>query len=199
MGKRIELSLARLAFADAVFETKRMEGSTKDLYSVTCLFPQTHAAYKLIEDTAVAIAVEEWGDAALKGPKDEKTGVVKPGIIEVAKKKDGGKNWVLKDGSLKDYDGYGGNFYINPSNATRPTVLNRDGTPLTAEDGVIYSGCYADVIVEVYAYSHPVGGKGVSSSLKGLRFRKHGDAFSGGAPVTAEAFSSISADDDIEL
>jgi len=185
MGKHIELTMIRLAFADAVFETKRMDGSERDLYSVTCLFPPTHPAYKLIEDTAVAVANEEWGADAAK-------------IISLAKTKDGGKNWVLKDGSAKKYDGYAGNFYINPSNEKRPTVLNRDGTPLTADDGVIYSGCYADAIVEVYAYAHKVGGKGVSSSFKGLRFRKDGDAFAGGAPVTADAFSSI-VEDDIEL
>lgn len=184
MGIRVECTLVRLAFADAVFETKRMEGSERDLYSVTCLFPETHPAYKLIEDAAVAVAKEEWGADATK-------------IIDLAKKKDGGKNWVLKDGSLKEYDGYAGNFYINPSNAKRPTVINRDGTPLTADDGVIYSGCYADVIVEVYAYAHKVGGKGVSSSFRGLRFRKDGDAFAGGAPVTADQFSTVA--DDIEL
>lgn len=191
MGKRIELTMIRLAFADAVFETKRMDGSERDLYSVTCLFPPTHPAYKLIEDAAVAVAIEEWGQEALKG-KDEK-----PGIIDLAKTKDGGKNWVLKDGSAKEYDGYAGNFYINPSNEKRPNVYDRDGSPLTAEDGVIYSGCYADAIVEVYAYAHKVGGKGVSSSFKGLRFRKDGDAFAGGAPVTADAFSSIAEVDDI--
>lgn len=186
MGKRIELTMVRAAFADAVFETKRMEGSDKDKYGITGLFAPTHPAYKLVETTALAVAKEEWGVDADK-------------IVEIAKTKDGGKNWVLKDGNLKEYDGYPGNFYVNATNETRPTVLNRDGTPLTAQDGVIYSGCYVDMIVEVYAYAHKVGGKGVTSSFKALRFRKHGDAFSGGAPVTAEAFSSISADDDIEL
>lgn len=184
MGKRIELSMIRVAFADAVFETRRMEGSERDLYSVNALFPKEHQAYAMVEQAAVAVATEEWGADAAK-------------IIDIAKKKDGGKNWVLKDGSLKEYDGFAGNFYINPNSKTRPTVLNRDGTPLTASDGVIYSGCYADVIVEIYPFTHKVGGKGVSSEFKGLRFRKHGDAFAGGAPVTAEQFSAIVEEDDI--
>lgn len=184
MGKRIELTMVRLAFADDIFTTGRMEGSTRDLYSATALFPPTHPAYKLVEDTAVAVTKEEWGADSDK-------------IIQTAKTKDGGKNWVLKDGNLKEYDGYAGNFYVNTNNEKRPSILNRDGTPLTASDGVVYAGCYVDFIIEVYAYSHPVGGKGVSSSFKGLRFRKDGDAFAGGAPVTADAFSSIV--DDIEL
>lgn len=186
MGKRIEISMVRAAFADAVFETRRMEGSERDLYSINALFPESHPAYKIVEDAATAVANEEWGKDAEK-------------FIAIAKKKDGGKNWVLKDGSQKEYDGFPGNFYINPNSKTRPTVLNRDGTPLTASDGVIYSGCYVDLIVEVYAFAHPVGGKGVSSEFKGLRFRKHGDAFSGGAPVTANEFSAISDDADIDL
>lgn len=186
MGKRIEATLVRLAFCDAVFETRRMDGSDKDKYSVNGLFPQTHPAYKLIESTAIAVAKEEWGADAGK-------------IIETAKTKDGGKNWILKDGSKKEYDGFAGQFYVNPSSETRPTVLNRDGTPLTASDGVIYSGCWGDIIFEVYAFSHKVGGKGVTSEFKGLRFRKDGDAFAGGAPVTADAFSSIAEVDDIEF
>ncbi len=185
MGKRIELTMVRLAFCDAVFETRRMEGSDKDKYSLNGLFPSTHPAFALVEQTAVAVANEEWGADAAK-------------IIQTAKTKDGGKNWILKDGSLKEYDGFAGNFYVNPSSETRPTVLNRDGTPLTAADGVIYSGCYGDIILEVYAFSHKVGGKGVTSEFKAVRFRKDGDAFAGGAPVTADAFSKVE-DDDIEL
>lgn len=194
MGKRIELTMVRVAFVEQVFETKRVEGSTKDLYSVTGLFPASHPAYKLVEAAAVEVAVEEWGADALKG-KDGK-----PSIIDIAKKKEDGKNWVLKDGSLKEYDGYPGNFYVSTNSKTRPTALNRDGTPITAADGVLYSGCYADVIVEVYAYSHPVGGRGVTSEFKAIRFRKDGDAFAGGPPVTADQFSKVAEDDgDIAL
>lgn len=184
MGKRIELTMVRLAFADGVFETRRMEGSDRDLYQANALFAKDHPAYKLVEAAATEVAGEEWGAKAAD-------------VIALAKKKEDGKNWVLKDGSLKTYDGYAGNFYIGPNSKKRPTVLNRDGTPLTAADGKIYSGCYVDMIVEVYAYSHPVGGKGVSSEIKGIRFRKDGDAFGGGAPVTADAFSAIAEDDDI--
>lgn len=182
---RVELSMVRVAFTDAIFETKRMEGSDRDLYSIAALFPQEHPAYKLIEDAAKKVAAEEWGLKA-----DE--------VLALAKKKDDGKNYILKDGDKKEYDGYPGNYYISPNSKKRPQVFNRDGSPLTATDGVIYGGCYADVIVDVYAFAHKVGGKGISSELKGVRFRKHADAFGGGAPVTPEAFSELAADD-IEL
>lgn len=189
MGKRIELTKVRLAF-ESVFETRRIEGSDRDLYSGNGIFPKEHPAYKLLEDAAVVVATEEWTTNAQK-------------FIDLAKKKDGGKNWALKDGNNQVdkngdiRDGYAGSFYVAPNSKTRPTVINRDGSPLTAKDGVIYSGCYVDMIVEVYAYNHPTGGRGVSSELKGVRFREDGDAFSGGAPVTADAFSAIAEDDDI--
>lgn len=178
--------MVRLAFTEAVFETKRMEGSTRDLYGVNGLFAKAHPAYAILEKAAVEVADEEWGAKA-------------PEVLKTAKTKDDGKNYVIKDGSKKEYDGYADMFYVGPNSKTRPTVVNRDGTPLTAADGVIYGGCYADIIVEVYAYSHPVGGKGITSELKAIRFRKDGDAFGGGAPVTADQFSPVSEDDDIAL
>lgn len=181
---KVELTMVRIAF-ESVFATSRMEGSTRDLYSCGLLFPADHPAYKIVEDAASKVAAEEWGAKAAD-------------IIKIAKAKDDGKNYILKDGSKKEYDGYPGNFYVSPNSKKRPQVFNRDGSPLTASDGVIYGGCYVDGIIEVYAYSHPVGGKGITSELKGIRFRKDGDAFGGGAPVTPDAFSELSADD-IEL
>lgn len=182
---RIELNMVRAAF-EQYFETKRMEGSDRDLYSGSFLFPETHPAYKIVENAALKVATEEWGAKAGE-------------VIALAKKKDSGKNYILKDGSLKEYDGYAGNFYVSANSKTRPTVLNRDGSPIVQADGIVYSGCYVDAIIDVYTFSHPVGGKGITSELKGVRFRKPGDAFGGGAPVTADAFSPITEDADIEL
>jgi len=58
-------------------------------------------------------------------------------------------------------------------------------TPLVKEDGKPYAGCYVNANIELYAYSHPKGGKGVSASLRAVQFLKDGESF-GAGPVNAE-------------
>lgn len=99
----------------------------------------------------------------------------------------------LRDGDLKpQLEGYPGNWSFHARSKVRPTILNRDKTPLTEADGVIYSGCYVNAIVDLYAYTK--GAKGVGAGLKGIRFVNKGDAFGGGAPANADAFSDNLAD-----
>ncbi|MES2460790.1 MAG: ssDNA-binding protein [Armatimonadota bacterium] len=92
----------------------------------------------------------------------------------------------VRDGAEKEYDGYGeGVKFITARNTTRPGVVNRDLSPIVAEDNIIYAGCYANATVEVYPYVHPKSGPGISFSLRNVQYLRKGEPF-GKAPANPE-------------
>ncbi len=97
----------------------------------------------------------------------------------------------LKDGDLKpNIAGYPGNWIINARDPVRPTVVGPDRAPLDAASGKPYSGCYVNLIIDLFAYTK--GAKGIGARLKGVQFVKDGDAFSGGPPASADDFDDMS-------
>ena len=104
----------------------------------------------------------------------------------------------LRDGDEKEYDGYAGKMFLSAANKKRPNVVDRDNTPLTAEDGKPYSGCYVDAVVRLWWQDNQFG-KRINASLEVIRFRKDGEAF-GAAPVSADVLPDLDdeeEDDDI--
>lgn len=138
-------------------------------------------------------------------PKDPQVKVINAAIEQTAKDKWGAKaDAVLKqmragdklclhDGDTKaQYDGFEGNLFVAARSKTRPLALNRDKTPLTEEDGVLYSGCYVNVSLELWAQDNSFG-KRVNAQLGGIQFSKDGDAFAGGGSAADESdFDEIS-------
>jgi len=97
----------------------------------------------------------------------------------------------LRDGADTDAraeaEGYGPDVMsISSRNDKRPAVVNRDLTPLTAEDGKPYAGCYVNATIEVYPYIHKESGPGIAASLRAIQFYKDGEPFGGGVPVDPE-------------
>jgi len=81
------------------------------------------------------------------------------------------------------YDGYEGMKILKASNDRRPSVVNRDKTPLVEDDNVTYAGCYCNFFVRIYAVAGAdKGGNGIFASLEAVQFAKKGEPF-GGAPV----------------
>jgi hypothetical protein len=95
------------------------------------------------------------------------------------------KRTVFIDGDTKEYGGYENMMAFKGSNSRRPTVIDRDRTPLMEEDGVLYAGCYVNAIVDLWYSDHPKGGKQVLGNVLGVQFVKDGEAF--GADTTAAA------------
>lgn len=168
----------RLAFAQHLFTAGTVGGEGKPAFSVTALLPPDHPVLKELEAAEAKVAKEKWGakaDALLKA-------------IRAA-----GKG-VIKDGDLKaQYAGFEGNKFVSTRSESRPNVYNRDGSQLTEADGVVYSGCYAHVMVEVWAQDNSYG-KRINAQLTGVMFSRDGDSFGGGAtPATADDFADLSA------
>jgi len=167
---RIRINNARLSFP-SLFKKASFDGK-EGKYEVSLLFPKTDTK---TYETIIA-AIEE-------AKKDSKV-------------KAGSDKYFIKDGDNIDYDGYEGMWVVKASNMKRPIVINKDKTPITEEDGIVYAGCYVNAIIESWVQNNNYG-KRVNANLLGIQFVKDGDAFGDGAKVAdVDDFEEL--DDDFE-
>jgi len=86
----------------------------------------------------------------------------------------------LKDGSKKEYDGYGpGTYTVYARNKNRFPTVDADPTILVSPDDSpckIYAGCYVNVKIGLYVWDNKFG-KGVAASLNGVQFAGNGEPF----------------------
>lgn len=112
-----------------------------------------------------------------------------------------GLKLCLADGDEKDYDGYENHMSLKAASNKRPTIIDRDKTPLAEDDGVVYAGCYVNAIVDFWVQDNSWG-KRINSNLLGVQFFKDGDGFGAGdTDVTNdfESFDDFEDDDDGEF
>ena len=72
--------------------------------------------------------------------------------------------------------------------------MDVDKTPLVAENGKPYSGCFVNASLELWAQDNNYG-KRVNATLMGVQFYKDGDSFSGGGVASEDDFDDLSIDD----
>ena len=180
----IKLAKARLSFA-RLFEPKAFREGQKARFEGTFLIDPSSKAGQAQIDTIL-----EEAEAVIKAkfqgkvPKTLKFGF---GYADGDDFKIGGVNF---HSDVKEYDGYEGMFYVATANTTRPTVVDRDRTPLMVEDGKPYSGCYVNGTITLWAQDNEYGQR-VNGNLRGVQFFKDGEAF-GVKPVDAdEEFDDI--------
>lgn len=172
---KIVLKNARLAFPE-LWEAKAVQGEGEPAFSASFLIPKDHPQVKEIREAEEAVGKEKFG---AKWP------AIKKEIVA-------NNRLALKDGDAKaSYAGYEGNWFVSSRNKTRPTVIDRDRSPLTAKDGRPYAGCYVNAIIELWAQDNQYG-KRINASLSGVQFLRDGEAFSGGRPADAEEFPDLS-------
>ena len=127
------------------------------VYSISYIFPKDDIEAKEILDEAIK-------DAEAKGLK--KFG---PGFTDV--------RYPIKDGDVKGDESYQNQWYIDPTNAKKVTILDENCDPLDPED--IYSGCYARCVIQFYPYYHRKDdgtiNKGISASLQSIQFLADGE------------------------
>lgn len=177
---------ARLAFAEGVFKKKPIASDPKSKPRFNCglLLLPADPQIKTIETLQKKLALEhDW-----KGGKEAKK------VFDEMLKKD---RLALHDGDDKsNYAGFEGTRYLSPSADTRPTVVDRDKSPLAEDDGRIYSGCYVNAKVEIWVQDNQWGQR-VNATLLGVQFVKDGDAFGAGAPPpNPDDFPDLDASDD---
>lgn len=179
---KIKLSNVRLSFPD-LFEAKTVNGEGKPAFGAAFLINKADPQVKTIEAAIAQVAKDKWGakaDAILKQMR-------------------AGDKLALHDGDTKSqYEGYEGMLFISSRSQTRPLVIDRDKSQLSAEDGKPYSGCYVNCTLELWAQDNSYG-KRINAQLGGVQFFKDGDAFSGGGSAAdADDFDSIEEGADAE-
>jgi hypothetical protein len=175
---QLKLRNVRISFAE-LFTAKTVNGEGEPAFSASFILPPDHPQLAEIKQTIDEVGKAKW---AAKWPEIKR-------VMEKADKT------ALHDGDLKTYAGYAGNLYISARNKSRPTVIDRDRSPLTANDGRPYSGCYVNANLELWAQDNNYG-KRVNASLSGVQFYKDGEAFSGGRASAPDDFDDISQTDD---
>ena len=118
----------------------------------------------------------------------------------------------LQDGDDVEYAGYAGNYYLSASRtaygsgeqpAKRPyriigrnKVKREDGSMGFPDSSEVYSGCFLNAIVHIWAQDDPDYGKRINASIGGIQFWRDGDAFGGGKKVDVDnAFEEFGGDD----
>jgi hypothetical protein len=172
----VKLTNVRLSF-ESVFKRKSFgEDDANPRFSATFLIDKRRQEdqVRLCEDAIDDAKFAKWGDRqpTLKAEK-----------------------LAFRDGDDEDYDGYQGHMFVAARSDRRPKVIDRDRTPLTEDDGRIYSGCYVNAIIRFWAQDNKWG-KRVNASLEGIQFVKDGEAFTGGAPLNEDAFDDLGDEDD---
>lgn len=172
---QLKLRNVRLAFPQ-LFEAKTVNGEGKPAFSANFIIQANDPQISTINAVIERVAKEKWGakaDAQLKALR-------------------GSDKVCLHNGDTKaQYAGYEGNYFISARNSVRPLVLDTDKTPLNAEDGRPYSGCYVNAVLELYCQDNSFG-KRINAVLSGVQFFKDGEAFAGGRAASDDDFDDVS-------
>jgi len=176
---KVKLVNVRTAFL-SIFEPKSVNGEGDPRYSGAFIVDPKSANVKTMDAAILAVATEKWKDKA-------------PAILK--KLTEEGKVAFKKSPRTNEagepYAGFEGMYSVNAGNKSRPLVIDRDKTPLTAADGKPYSGCFVDANIEFWAQDNQYG-KRINATLRGVQFRADGDAFGGGAPASSDEFDDLS-------
>jgi hypothetical protein len=170
-SKKVVLKNVRLSFP-SLFEKSVFEGK-EGKYEATFLIPKSDKNTYAALSQAIEEAIKE---SKLKVASDKR---------------------CLKDGDDSEYDGYPGHWAFKAANSKRPTVIDRDKTPITEKDEKIYAGCYVNAIVDIWIQNNQYG-KRANANLYGVQFVADGEPFGMGPIDVTDDFEDLG-DDTEEL
>ena len=99
----------------------------------------------------------------------------------------------LRDGDLEREDeAYQGSYFLNANSTTAPQIVDRAVNPIL-DRGEIYSGCYARVSVNFYAFNSN-GNRGIACGLGNIQKVRDGDPL-GSRSSAADDFATDLDDD----
>jgi hypothetical protein len=182
---KIRVNGVRMSFA-AIFEPKQVGGQGDPRFSAAfAIEPDSENANKC-HDAMVTAAKEKWKDKAAAIFKELKS----KGRVCF-------KTEPLTNAEGEVYDGFEDMYVLNASNKTRPLVLDKNKSPLTAADGRPYSGCYVNAVIDIWAQDNQYG-KRLNGTLMGVQFDRDGDAFGGGRPAAPDDFETVEGGEDAD-
>jgi len=161
---KIVIKNARLSFP-SLFQKSVFEGK-EGKYEATLLIDKKDEALKKQIDEQIAKLIAE---SKIKVPSEK---------------------YCIKDGDESELEGYEGNWSLKASNAKRPTVIDRDKTPLTADDEKLYAGCYVNAVIDFWVQNNAYG-KRINANLYGVQFVKDGEPFGMGPVDVTDDFEDL--------
>ena len=96
----------------------------------------------------------------------------------------------LRDGDDESYEGFAGHMYLACSSERRPTIVDRDRSPLTEADDKVYSGCIVNATVRIWAQENDWG-KRLNCSVEAVQFVSPGERVGAKAVNPLEEFDSL--------
>ena len=102
----------------------------------------------------------------------------------------------FKDGDDADRPEYEGHMVLSLKSNKRPTVIDRDKSPLVEDDGKPYAGCFCNVIFDMWKQDNSWGRR-INGNLYGVQFAKDGEAFSSGDVDVTDEFDELEDEDDL--
>ena len=87
-----------------------------------------------------------------------------------------------------------GSMAIKGGSNRRPTVIDRDKSPLVEDDNKLYAGCYVNCVLELWFQDNSYG-KRINCNLLGVQFAKDGESFGAGPVDASDDFADISDDE----
>ncbi len=161
------LNNVRLSFP-CLFHAKAFAEGGVEKFSATALMdiPQHPFNIAQLEEKIKEIAAEKWGDNL---PRSLKT--------------------CLHDGAEKEYAGYENCMYVGAGSPTRPTLVDRQATTITEQDGLLYGGCYVNMSINLWPQDNQFG-KRINAQLRGVQFVSHGEPF-GAKSMAADEFEEL--------
>lgn len=220
----VKLKGVRISYAH-LFKPQERRNDKKELvgynFSLNALIPKNtpegKAMIQVIKDAMAEAKKGKWGDSPPRLPSERLCLRDGEPIDPDTQEFDENENSVPGTGVRKPlYDGYAGMFYLsanrgvsiedwekdrkNPLQLLGPrktAIIN--GKPafprLKESDGMLYSGCYADVIVRIYGYDSEDNPARINASLEAVKFVRHGEAF-GARQIDADSAFDEEDDED---
>jgi len=169
MSTRIQLKNVRISYPYLFEPNTGPSGKDNPRYTAEFLIPKTDEAQLDLVEGAIEAAIDQkWKGKRPSKLTDERL--------------------FLLDGDELGKENTEGHWVVRAASRIRPTVVNKDRTPLTAADGVIYGGCRVNAIIEAWGQDNEYGVR-VNAELKGVQFANDDVSFGGGGtPVRPEDF-----------
>lgn len=78
----------------------------------------------------------------------------------------------------------------------RPTLIDRDKSPLMEEDGKMYGGAIVNAIIGAWLQDNAYG-KRINGNLYGIQFVEHGEPLGGGSTDVTDDFDDFDDEEDL--
>ena len=183
---KVRIDNVRLSYANLLVP-RAMQENQEPAYSVACIIPKTkegeatYAKLRKAQEAAAAEGQEKFGQNFAKKYKN----LIRDGDTH-------------EDIDLDKNPEYADAYVVNVKNTRKPVIVDQAKRELhSAED--VYSGMWANVVLETIPYNHPTGGKGVSFSLRAVQKVRDDEQF-GGSPIDVdEEFDEIEVEEEDDL